>query len=176
MIKRVRNVELQQNLDFYTEVANDSTLSKKSQPMPVSDRKFQHKLDSGRYNDFTHLDWKKYFQHMYLKATGHKCILNGYSTNVKTKSIITGLMNDYSAQDIKNIIDFLFLADHDLVENKMEITIQFLTRGWVMSVHPKAILWTQGKYKKRQKYSKTPPRTREWTGSTSSTELDNEIF
>lgn len=173
MAKRIKNVALTTDLDFYNIITEKSTLDKKQKKMNTNKMKFQSKLESNLYNEFTHLEWIYYFQMKYKEATGKPCIMTGASTNQKAKSVVTSLMNDYTSQDIKTMIDFLFMADHDIEEHKTCITIFMLSKNWVMQIHPKSQLWKKGMYSKRSK--KAPTVNREWKDSIITTP-DNDIF
>lgn len=173
MAIRRRNANLLDDLNFNSNITEELTL-RKQQPVDTKTRKFQSKLDSKSFGSFDHTDWRKYFQKMYLESTGTSYKILGQSMNVKTKAIITSLMKDYEPTDIKLVIDFLFLADHDVEHTKDEITIYHLSRGWITSILPKAKLWQKGTYKKKSiKTNNT--RVREWTGTTA-TNNDEEIF
>lgn len=171
MAKRIRNANLISDSDFYREVVTDSTLNKIEEKASRDKKTYGYKLEHNKFNEFTEKDWKYYFEGMYFKATNHRMVSNGKDLNMKAKSIFTSLVKNYKPLEIKAMIDFLFLADHDLQDDKLQITIFMLSKNWLATIYPNSILWREGKYK-----SKNNKRVREWTSPTNTEDDEEEIF
>jgi hypothetical protein len=121
------------------------------------------KREDGLYNDFRKEDWLLYWQD---KAYEHG-VLYRIGFYPKETSIMQGLMSELSVEEIKNTIDFIWDAEHDL-ENKSTMGTWILSKGWIHTVFQSAQLWKEGKYmtkaEQKAKERRKPLRNREWTG------------
>lgn len=129
-------------------------------------RKFLNKLNSERFQDFDKGDWLMYFQMKYREANGIGYQIRGNQMYIKHHSIIKSLMKNYTPNDIRSMIDFLFTSNQDIFD-KGQITVFHLSSGFLPTVFQNTQLWIIGKYKpKSQTYKdriKKSQRNREWT-------------
>lgn len=178
MAKRIRNNSLVSDLEFTNIVAKDSELTKKRKPsrVPSQQQKFLKKLENEDFQSFTYLDWRDYFRYMYKQVNGMNYNIDYKTFNAQIKSVFTSLVNKYSWIEIKTMIDFLFLADHNHCEHKQVIHFNMLSSKYVLYVYPNAMLWKEGKYKKSNKKPKRDLSDREWTTDTSIDLSDDDIF
>lgn len=116
------------NIDEIDDLVKDS---KKSSP-------FERKLEEERYEDFTCSDWKKYFA-LKAKCWGVKNFRFGDPR--KESSVITSLMKNFSSVQIKEMIDFLWEADHDLVAHKQAMGIGMLSLSWQPTILALLPIW-----------------------------------
>lgn len=151
------------SIDYKPEKHKEVDVAKK-EPKPKKERKtsttFKHFLDllyNNSFDEFTAIDWRFYFKY---KAKEHGINLVNWSVN-KEASIIKSLMGNYTANTIKNLIDFLWDADHDIID-KRTMHIWILSKGWMQSVYPKMQDWLDGKLNKHEKHNK-----KEWKGTSS---------
>lgn len=138
-------------------------------------RKFLNKLNSERFQDFDKGDWLMYFQMKYKEANGIGYQIKGQQMYIKHHSVIKSLVKNYTPNDIRSMIDFLFTSEQDLFD-KGQITVFHLSAGFLPSVYQSTQLWIIGKYKpKSQMYKdrvKKTQRTREWTGTNSTAKIE----
>lgn len=158
--------------DKATEVPRKSLLRRvANKKVTPATRKFLNKLNSERFQDFDKGDWLMYFQMKYKEANGIGYQIKGNQMYIKHHSIIKSLMKNYTPNDIRSMIDFLFTSEQDLFD-KGQITVFHLSSGFLPSVYQSTQLWIIGKYKpKSQMYkdrAKKAQRTREWTGNSNS--------
>lgn len=143
-------------------------------------RKFLAKLQDERFNDFTKTDWLLYFQKQYKDVNGIGYQILGQQMYCKHHAIIKSLMNNYTPNDIRSMIDFLFTSEQDMFP-KNKITIYHLSSGFLPSVYQNTQMWIIGEYKtdaevyqEKAKKRKLPKRKREWDSS-KDTNNDDEI-
>lgn len=131
-------------------------------------RKYLKKFNSGRFNDFDHRDWLMYFQQQYKEANKIGYQVRGQQMYYKHFSILRSLVKNYTPNDIKSMIDFLFTSNQDLFD-KGQLTVFHLSSGFLATVYQNTQLWIIGEYKtKSELYKdrvKKTQRTREWTGN-----------
>lgn len=128
-------------------------------------RRFYQKLNQERFNDFNKTDWLMYFQKLYKDANGIGYFINGQQMYVKHYGVINYLMKNYSANDIRSMIDFLFTSNQDLFP-KGQITIYHLSSGFLPQVYQNTQLWIIGKYKPNKELKKRGTnRAREYDSS-----------
>lgn len=115
--------------------------------------RFLAKLEDELFHDFDYKDWFQYFVH---KAQSHnvRYITRNYA---KEYAILKSIMDEMSFVEIKDMIDFVFDSNQDMVE-KRTVGIWILSKGWINSVYQNSVLWKEGKYKPKT----APKRNREW--------------
>lgn len=113
--------------------------------------KYEEKVKAGNFSEFTWNDWKKYF----ISKAKESGVRYFAGDSRKEKSILESLMGNFTANSIKEMIDFIWECDHKLVKNKETIGIFILSKGWLQSVYP-----LSQKYKEEGDISGRKPR--EW--------------
>lgn len=115
--------------------------------------RFMMKLEDELYSEFDYKDWFQYFVH---KADTHgiRYITRNYA---KEYAIIKSILNEMSWTELKDMIDFVFDSNQDIVE-KRTVGLWILSKGWINSIYQNTILWKEGKYKPKT----APKRNREW--------------
>lgn len=118
--------------------------------------RFLAKLENEAFSEFDEKDW---FQYFVLKASeqGVRYLTRNYA---KEYAVIKSIQNELPWADIKNMIDFLFESEQDMID-KRTLGLWALSKGWINSVYQNTTLWIAGEYKPKS----APKRNREWTGS-----------
>ena len=117
--------------------------------------RFMQKLEDEEFEYFDHKDWFQYFVHK-ASEQGVKYITRNYA---KEYAIIKSILNEMSWLELKDMIDFIFDSNQDMIE-KRTVGVWILSKGWINSVYQNTILWKEGKYKPKT----APKRNREWQG------------
>jgi hypothetical protein len=144
----------------------------------VSDsmRRFLNKLNEKLYEDFTKSDWLMYFQMKFKDTNGYGYHIAGKIQYSKHYAVISSLMKNYTTQEIKDMMDFLFDSTQDLQDTK-SLTIYYLSGGFLTGVYQDTQLWVRGEYlNKREQWAKEKEdakkkelqqnkRRREWTST-----------
>jgi hypothetical protein len=144
----------------------------------VSDsmRRFLNKLNEKLYEDFTKSDWLMYFQMKFKDTNGYGYHIAGKIQYSKHYAVISSLMKNYTTQEIKDMMDFLFDSTQDLQDTK-RLTIYYLSGGFLTGVYQDTQLWVRGEYlNKREQWAKEKEdakkkelqqnkRRREWTST-----------
>jgi hypothetical protein len=142
----------------------------------VSDsmRRFLNKLSEELFEDFSKSDWLMYFQMKFKECNGFGYHIAGKIQYSKHYAVISSLMKNYTTEDIKAMIDFLFDSSQDL-QDKKRLTIYYLSGGFLTGVYLDSQLWLRGEYlNKREQWDKEKEeakkkelqqnkRRREWT-------------
>lgn len=102
------------------------------------------------YSKFKVNDWIKYFC---TKAEKHG--VKYQIVRYKDTSVIKSLMSNYSSQEIKNIIDFLWDSDYRFKsggreKDLMEYGIYLLSNAWLSSYYNLAINYEGQAFKKQR--------------------------
>jgi hypothetical protein len=115
---------------------------------------FKKKLQEGAYHLLTLKEWGKFFW-MCAKKNGYTV----YSTELsyKDESTLKGLMGNYCGQTIKELMEFVWEADHGIVDKKT-MGIWILAKGWRQTVLSKFQEW------KETGEVDSGKRVREWRG------------
>lgn len=133
----------------------------KSKPFSEGNNKFQTKLSEGLFNSFDKKDWVHYF--IYKAST--QGIVYKVGHHAREQAIMQSLAKDFTATDVKDMIDFIFDSTQDVVD-KRTVGIWVLSKGWINTIYQNALLWKSGTYvsKKDSKGNKwaKPVRNREW--------------
>jgi hypothetical protein len=116
-----------------------------SQDIPEDENSYKNKLEEERFNDFVVGDWKKYFQKKAIDNGYFFRYVNNPKSNSQAKSIIQALMKEFSGDEIKIMIDFLWGAPHKLT-NKSAMGIGMLSGNWLQTVLIASQNWAQGKF------------------------------
>jgi len=128
--------------------------SPKVTAMQNNKMRFDAKLENEAFNEFDHKDWFQYFL-MKCNEQGIKYLVRNYA---KDYAVIKSIMNELSPSMIKNMMDFLFDSDQDMID-KRTIGIWALSKGWINSVYQNTLLWIDGDYTPKR----GAKRNREWT-------------
>lgn len=140
---------------------------KKLRKLTTEQKHYYMKLDEGMLGEFNEKDWLQYFNDMFFQANN---FFPRYPEDVKSRSmriaIMKRVMNNFTPKETKGLIDFLFLADHD-IKPKSQISIFLLSGGFLDTVSMGAQAWELGKYQNksemyRSQRSTTTNRNREW--------------
>lgn len=115
--------------------------------------RFLRKLEDELYSQFDYKDWFQYFVHK-ASLQGVRYITRNYA---KEYAIIKSILNEMTWVELKNMIDFVFESDQDIVE-KRTVGIWILSKGWINSIYQNMTLWMEGTYKPKT----APKRNREW--------------
>lgn len=129
-------------------------------------RKYKHFMklfEEGKFSEFTDVDWLEYFRY---KASEHnvKYIIGNY---FKEQSTMKGLINRYTHDEIKTMIDFLWDCKHDLFIGKViGVYLLSMSFGAINSVYQSALEWRDGTYKtssqKKKELNNENKRNRNW--------------
>jgi hypothetical protein len=122
---------------------------------------FKKKLQEEAYHLFTFKEWGRFFW-MCAKNNGYTV----YSTELsyKDESTIKGLMGNYCGQTIKELMEFVWEADHDIVDKK-SMGIWILSKGWRQTVFSKFQEW------KENGFVDSGKKVREWREDTKKNSL-----
>lgn len=171
---RTKDSNIPRRLSLLKKVSN-----KKVSP---ATRKFLEKLEKERFQDFTKTDWLLYFQKQYKEVNKVGYQILGKQMYYKHHAIIKSLMENYTPNDIRSMIDFLFTSEQDMFP-KNKITIYHLSSGFLPSVYQSTQMWIIGEYKTdaevyREKVNKRklPKRTREWDSSRDNNDGDEIVL
>ena len=132
--------------------------SKKVPAMQANKERFLAKLEEEAFHEFDYKEWYQYFVWK-AKQHGVPYLTRNYA---KEYAILKSLMNELSWLDIKNMIDFLFDSDQDIID-KRTIGLWALSKGWINTIYQNTQLWIRGEYKPKN----SPKRNREWIGNAS---------
>ena len=112
-------------------------------------------IESGEFDNVVPKDWYSYFC---KKAKQYGlCYVSSKNSKMKELSVFKSLMINYSSPLIKAMIDYLWDSNHKLVENKYEINIFMLSKGYLNVLVPCAEKWLKGD---RNYCSECDPRLR----------------
>lgn len=78
-------------------------------------KKLREKIEKDKIESFTLTDWKNYFKYKAREINPHYI---SKSSSVTESSIIKSLLNNYSAKDVKKMIDFIWSKDFKEVSLK----------------------------------------------------------
>lgn len=115
--------------------------------------RFMQKLADELFSQFDHKDWFQYFVHK-AQEQNVKYLTRNYA---KEYAIIKSIMGEMTWRELKDMIDFVFDSNQDMVE-KRTVGLWILSKGWINSVYQNTLLWKEGKYKPKT----APKRNREW--------------
>jgi hypothetical protein len=137
--------------------------SRKKQPekptvMQSQKERFLHKLKEEEFSAFDHKDWFQYFVHK-AQGQGIRYLTRNYA---KEYAIIKSIMNELPWTDLKNMIDFVFDSNQDIVD-KRTVGLWILSKGWINTVFQSTQLWLDGDYKPKT----APKHNREWKAEAS---------
>ena len=168
--------EFYSSIDSSTKSSNKPLLTKKKKLSP-STLKFLKKLDEELFSEFTNTEWIMYFQKKYKEANNGKGYqLIGDTAWRNERCIYNSLIKNFTPQDIKTMIDFLCIAEHDMMP-KNKIGAFMMSSKWIDHVYKDAMLWAEGNYMtqaqyRATKYSQAQPekRNREWIPTDTTTQ------
>lgn len=121
--------------------------------------RFLQKLEDEAFYEMDEKDWFQYFVHK-AQENGVRYITRNYA---KEYAIIKSILNELSWLDLKNMIDFVFDSNQDIVD-KRTVGIWILSKGWINSIFQSTQLWKAGQYKPKS----APKHNREWVAEASS--------
>jgi hypothetical protein len=136
--------------------------SKKKQSgtaMQNNKQKFLTKLEEELFPEMDEKDWFQYFVHK-AQQHGIRYITRNYA---KEYAIIKSILNELSWVDLKNMIDFVFDSNQDIVD-KRTVGLWVISKGWINSIYQSTQLWIAGQYKPKS----APSHNREWVAEASS--------
>jgi hypothetical protein len=137
--------------------------SKKTQSketaMQNNKTRFLAKLEEEAFAEMDEKDWFQYFVHK-ANEKGVRYITRNYA---KEYAIIKSILNELSWLDVKNMIDFVFESNQDIVD-KRTVGLWVLSKGWINSIFQSTQLWIAGQYKPKS----APLHNREWVAEASS--------
>lgn len=148
-------------VDVFTKFSDflDSTIEAKEnapvQPKNLSNKAFQAfitKLNNEQFDEFNHKDWLSYFIHK-GKSKGMRYIPN----YIKDAAVLKSLMSNFEPTDIKNMIDFIFDSNQDIVDRRT-VGIWALSGGWTNTIYQNSQLWINGEYTSKKTLTKKPNR------------------
>jgi hypothetical protein len=102
---------------------------------------FKARLDEGDYDSFTWKDWQNYFK---LKAKEYGVTKYVSGLAYKESSTIKSLMKNFSSQEIKNMMDFVWECDeYNPCRNKRKETlgIWIFSSGFLQEVAQLTDIW-----------------------------------
>jgi hypothetical protein len=134
------------------------TKKKSGTAMQNNKAKFQSKLEEEAFHEFDHKDWFQYFVYK-AQSKGIRYITRNYA---KEYAIIKSILNELSWVDLKNMIDFVFDSNQDIVD-KRTVGLWILSKGWINSIFQSTNLWLAGEYKPKN----APTHNREWVAEAS---------
>jgi hypothetical protein len=115
--------------------------------------KFLQKLDDGLWNEFTAGDWIAFFKHK-AAENGINFIPGNYA---KEASGIKALMNEFTAHEIRDMMEFVWDAPHTLTE-KATMGLWIFTGGWKNTIYKSSKLWREGKFVDKSKQQLQRPQ------------------
>lgn len=90
--------------------------------------------------------YKAFLQYFIFKA-GEKEVRYIRGNNLKEVAIMKSLVENFTASEIKNMIDFLWSDDNDIVKGGVRyVTIYHLSKGWINSIYQASDEWSKGTY------------------------------
>lgn len=92
----------------------------------------------------SHTFWIKYFASK-MGETGMR-----YISSPKDSNIAKSLLKNFTEDDIKLMIDFIFDSDQTFVD-KRTVGFWVLSKGWLNTIYNNSVLWKDGKFKKVQR-------------------------
>lgn len=160
MSNDVKIKELKKKYSNFKLDNNRKLIKIQSKKMSVPLRKFHYKLENELFSEFDKTDWIFYFQMLYKETNGIGYYINQQGW-IKEKSIYNKLMKDYTPRDIKNLIDFIFYSNQDIMDKKQAGSYLF-SKGWIQSVYQTSKLWENGMYESKAEQISGKKRQREW--------------
>lgn len=124
------------------------------------------KLEIEDFGSFTEKDWYQYFVYQ-AEKNGVSYLTGNFA---KEYAIIRSVLTQLSWVDLKLMIDFVWEANHDLVQDKRTLGVYILSKGWINTVYQQALMWRDGTYKSKN----APLHNREWVVEASKKKQDAE--
>jgi hypothetical protein len=157
---KIPNYELKKEIPEITQYEDDIIVkvkchkTKKVPPLKPDPVELQEKVDDfkiklaeERFDEFEVYDWRNYFQKKAIDNNFYFRYTNKPNRNIREKQIIEDLMSEFSSQEIKNMMDFLWEAPHKIAD-KSTITLSHLCGGWMNQVVTQTIDWMKGNFGK----------------------------